>query len=211
MADPVQVFSVRLWSEDLGDGRREWRGQVRHASSGEALYFRQWSQAWAFVQACLQGSAMNAEGKRDGCNSFHQQDTNRSIVRRLWEEVWNSRDFDLVGEIMSPDYAEHEKQFAPMWLTIFPDAQFAVEEMIAEGDKVVSRVTFRGTHQAEYKGIPATGRSVEVKAVWIHRLAGGRIVEGKQWGFVDWLGLLQQLGATIAPPASDQESRNSLA
>jgi len=141
-------------------------------------------------------------------SNFHQQDRNKAVVRRLWEEVWNSRDFDRVDEIMSPDYAEHEKQYAPKLLTIFPDLRFAVEEMIAEGDKVVSRVTLRGTHQAEYRGIPATGRPVEVKAVWIHRLAGGRIVEGKQWGFVDWLGLLQQLGATIAPPASDQEGGN---
>jgi predicted ester cyclase len=156
------------------------------------------------------GPVRDAKMELTPMGDFHQHDSNKSIVRRLWEDVWNSRDFDLVDAIMSPDYAEHEKQYATKLLMIFPDARFAVEEMIAEGDKVVSRVTFRGTHQAEYRGIPATGRSVEVKAVWIHRLAGGRIVEGIQWGFVDWLGLLQQLGATIAPPASDRESGNSL-
>ena len=128
---------------------------------------------------------------------------NKGIVLRLWEEVWNNRNFDLVDEIMSPNYAEHEKRFAPGWLAGFPDTHFTVEEMIAEGDKVVSRITFRGTHQGEYMGIPATGKRVEVKAVWIHRLDDGRIVEGKQWGFVDMLGLLRQLGATIAPPAEE--------
>jgi len=131
------------------------------------------------------------------------QNKNKATVRRLWEEVWNDRDFDLVDEIMSPDYAEHERRFAPWWLAAFPDTQFTVEEMIAEGDKVVTRLTFRGTHQGEYMDIPATDKQVEAKGVWIHRLADGRIVEGKQWGFVDWLGLLRQLGAIVAPPAEE--------
>jgi steroid delta-isomerase-like uncharacterized protein len=125
---------------------------------------------------------------------------NKAIVRRLWEEVWNHTDLDVVDEIMSPDYAAHERRFFPRWLETFPDTQFILHEMMAEGDKVVSRITFRGTHQGEYRGIPATGKQVEVKGVWIHRLEGGRIVEGQQWGYVDWLGLLRQLGATVAPP-----------
>ena len=126
---------------------------------------------------------------------------NKTIVRRLWEEVWNDRNLDVVDEIMSPDYAAHERRFFPRWLEAFHDTQFILHEMIAEGDKVVSRITFRGTQRGEYMGIAATGQQVEVKGVWIHRLVGDRIVEGKQWGYVDWLGLLRQLGATIVPPA----------
>jgi predicted ester cyclase len=71
--------------------------------------------------------------------------------------------------------------------------------MIAQGDKVVTRFTWRGTHQGEFQGISPTGKQVETKGIWIHRLAGGQIVEGRQWGVVDMLGLLQQLGATILP------------
>jgi len=125
---------------------------------------------------------------------------NKATVRRLWEEVWNNRELDVVDEIMSPDYAAHERGFFPRWLAAFPDAQFILHDMVAEGDKVVSRITFRGTQQGEYMGIAATGKQVEVKGVWIHRLEGGRIVEGQEWGYVDWLGLLRQLGATVAPP-----------
>jgi len=128
---------------------------------------------------------------------------NKATVRRLWEEVWNSRRFDLLDEIMSPDYAEHERRFAPKMLAAFPNTQFTIEEMIAEGDRVVTRVTLHATHEGEYRGIAATGRQVEVKGAWIHRLEDNRIVEGKQWGFVDWLGLLRQLGAVIVPPAEE--------
>ncbi len=122
---------------------------------------------------------------------------NKAVVRRLWEEVWNNRNLDVVDEIMSPDYATHERCFFPRWLETFPDTQFILHDMIAEGDKVVSHVTFCGTHQGEYKGIPATNRQVEVKGAWIHRLEGGRIVEGQQWGYINMLGLLLQLGASI--------------
>jgi len=125
---------------------------------------------------------------------------NKATVRRLWEEVWNNRELDVVDEIMSPDYAAHERRFFPRWLETFPDTQFILYDMVAEGDKVVSRITFRGTQQGEYMGIAATGKQVEVKGVWIHRLEGGRIVEGQEWGYVDRLGLLRQLGATVAPP-----------
>lgn len=68
---------------------------------------------------------------------------------------------------------------------------------------MVTRFTWRGTHRGEFMGVPPTGRRVEVGGIWIHRLEGGRIVEGREWGQVNWLGLLQQLGASTdgAAPA----------
>jgi steroid delta-isomerase-like uncharacterized protein len=82
---------------------------------------------------------------------------------------------------------------------VFPDIHFDVEDMIAEGDKVVSRYTVTGTHQGEFMGIPATGKPVKITTIWIHRLADGRIVEGRDWGEWDRLSLLEQLGALSAP------------
>ena len=59
---------------------------------------------------------------------------------------------------------------------------------------MVTRYTVRATHQGEFGGIPPTGKQIEMKGIWIHRLAGGKIVEGRQWGLADVLGVYRQLG-----------------
>jgi len=120
---------------------------------------------------------------------------NKAIVRRLWEEVWNQNDLSVCDEIFDAEYAEHEKAFAPVLRTAFPDLHFTIEDMIADEDKVVTRYTFSGTHQGEFMGVAATGRPVEIPCIWIHRLADGRIVEGQRWGLWDALGMMKQLGA----------------
>ena len=129
---------------------------------------------------------------------------NKAIVRRLWEEVWNQKALDVCDEIFDAEYAAHEKRYAPTVWAAFPDSFHTIEDMITEGDKVVTRFSWRGTHRGEIWGIPATGRQVEMQGIWIHRLAGGRIVEGRRWGVLDMLGLLQQIGATIVPPTQDE-------
>lgn len=126
---------------------------------------------------------------------------NKAVVRRLWEEVWNQKALDVCDEIFTPEYAAHEKRYAPTIWAAFPDSLHTVEDMIAEGDKVVTRFSWRGTHRGEIWAIPPTGKQAEMQGIWIHRLAGGKIVEGGRWGVLDMLGLLQQLGATITPPA----------
>jgi predicted ester cyclase len=85
------------------------------------------------------------------------------------------------------------KQMIPAFLTAFPDQHYTVEELIAEGDKVVCRFTFRATHQGDFMGIPPTGKAVTVTGIYISRLSGGKFVE--DWRQVDDLGWLQQLGA----------------
>ena len=84
-----------------------------------------------------------------------------------------------------------------MYLTAFPDLHFTVEDLIAEGDKVVARLTVRGTQQGAFMGIPPTGKHVTVTGIDINRLAGGKSVE--HWLNMDTLGLLQQLGVIPAP------------
>jgi predicted ester cyclase len=81
----------------------------------------------------------------------------------------------------------------PVFYTAFPDMHYTVEDLIAEGDKVVCRWTVRATHQGEFMGVPATGKVVTWTGISITRFAGGKDVE--DWESFDMLGLMQQLGA----------------
>ena len=93
------------------------------------------------------------------------------------------------------DYAAHAA-FDAMLFAAFPDIQYTLEDLLAEGDRVVARFTARGTQRGVFQGIPATGRAAAVSGIAIYRLAGGKIVE--QWLEYDQLGLLQQLGVLPA-------------
>ncbi len=84
-----------------------------------------------------------------------------------------------------------------MFRSAFPDLHFTVEDMIAEGDKVASRYTARGTHRGELMGLPPTGRGVTEVGIMISRLAEGKLVE--DWHSPDNLGLIQQLGVVTFP------------
>ena len=128
---------------------------------------------------------------------------NKAIVRRLWEEVWNQNDLAVCDEIFDATYAEHERNFVPVLRAAFPDLHFTIEDMIAEGNKVVTRYTFSGTHQGEIMNVPATGKPVNINCIWIHRLADDRIVEGRDWGLVDMFGMLQQVGVTFGPKKAE--------
>ena len=93
-----------------------------------------------------------------------------------------------------------------MYLTAFPDAQFTMEDLIAEGDRVVICQTFRGTYQGELMGTPATGKQVTVSAIVIVRIVNGKAVE--VWENGDTSGLLQQLGVVPAPGQKSKEKRS---
>lgn len=103
-----------------------------------------------------------------------------------------------VEETFTPDFVMHipegdmplEKfiQYNIMLFAAFPDFTCTVEDQIAEGDKVVTRLTMRGTHQGPWRGIPATGKKIEISGAHVSRFAGGKIVEG--WGYSDALGLM---------------------
>jgi steroid delta-isomerase-like uncharacterized protein len=100
---------------------------------------------------------------------------------------------DHLGRIVDGDA---HKALVMTFRTAFPDWVETVDEVIAEGDKVVIRVTGRGTHEGEFQGIPPTGRQVIATGVGIGRIENGRIAEA--WAAYDALGLMQQLGAVPA-------------
>jgi steroid delta-isomerase-like uncharacterized protein len=128
---------------------------------------------------------------------------NKALVRR-WYEEWNKHSLAGIAEDCVPDYAIHGappgtppglagmKQWCIAIWTAFPDAHLVVEDLIAEGNKVASRSTTRGTHQGDFMGIPPTGKQISVTGIGIDRIEDGKFVES--WGNFDALGLLQQLG-----------------
>jgi steroid delta-isomerase-like uncharacterized protein len=134
-------------------------------------------------------------------------DENKDLVRRGWEEIPNQRNLDALEEFYAADAVWHEpdqelqgleeiRQYVDLYFGAFPDVNFTVEDVIAEGDKVVTRWTVRGTHQGETEEFgPPTGRQIELEGLTLHRLEGGRIVE--EWERFDNLSFLQQLG--LAP------------
>ncbi len=130
---------------------------------------------------------------------------NKAVIRRLFTEVFDAGDVDAIDELFAADVLGHDatrrepargsesvRQVAVLFRTAFPDARFPLYDLIAEGHKVVARWGLQGTHQAEFMGIPATGKQIEVTGTVTYRLASGKVVE--YWGNFDTLGLMQQLG-----------------
>jgi steroid delta-isomerase-like uncharacterized protein len=131
---------------------------------------------------------------------------NIAIVRRLYEEV-NKRTFahrrdgnsflTHVAGRAEPQTTEESIKRSDATYAAFPDFQMNVDDTIADGDKVVTRGHWTGTHQAEYQGIPPTGKRVTVSSMNVFRFEDGKIAE--RWIITDQLGLLQQLGAVAEP------------
>ncbi len=129
---------------------------------------------------------------------------NKALARHSWELLDNP---DVLDEVYASDLVWHEpdqdvrgleeaKRFVGMYKTAFPDLHATVEDVIAEGGKVVTRWTIRGTHQGEIEEFgPPTGRQIEIKGITIHRIEDGKIVE--EWERYDNLSVMQQLG--LAP------------
>jgi steroid delta-isomerase-like uncharacterized protein len=135
-------------------------------------------------------------------------DKNKAIARRYVEEFWNENKPDLLKTLVAPDGVVHSgagehagredwKQGTEVLRNAFPDFHIALEDEMADGDKVIHRWTLSGTHQGEFFGVPATGKKVSWPVIAIFRLSGDKIAE--MWTQGDSLGMMQQLGAIPAP------------
>ena len=138
---------------------------------------------------------------------MHEEAHNKATFRRF-HDVVNSGNAEIISkmidELVEPDAmirtpvpldvngAEALKHVWAVLLAAFPDLHLTVEDMIAEGDKVVVRNTVTGTHRGEYMGLPPTGKSVTYNEIFIFRFVNGRVAE--TWGVVDVLSLMKQLG-----------------
>jgi steroid delta-isomerase-like uncharacterized protein len=129
----------------------------------------------------------------------------KTIVRRLFGELWNKGDLSVADQLFSPNYTHHdpstpdfgrgpesERKRATLYRTAFPDLRLTIEDIIAEGETVMARWSCRGTHKGDLSGIAPTGKEFTISGVSIARLANGKMAEG--WVNWDALGLMQQLG-----------------
>ena len=133
---------------------------------------------------------------------------NKQLVRR-YQEIYNSNNLDELDEVIAfnvfmpkimpnmPSGLEGAKQVHKTTLLGMPDFHTEIQDLFAEGDKVVARVLMTGTHTGNFYGIPATGKRVEFTGMFIARIENGKIVE--HWGEEDSLSLLKQLGYVVKP------------
>ncbi len=133
---------------------------------------------------------------------------NKELVRRSVEEFYNRDNLDTTNELFTADFISHDptgikagsvedlKTLMNGIYAAFPDFHLVIDELIAEGDTVVKRYTFTGTHQGEYLGASPTGKAITTSGTDTYRIADGKLAE--QWANANWLGFLQQLG--VVPP-----------
>jgi steroid delta-isomerase-like uncharacterized protein len=137
---------------------------------------------------------------------------NKSIVRRWIENGWNRGNVSLIDDLYTSNVVQYDpstpvevkgsealKQYVTAFLTALPDLQFTIEDLVAEGDKVVWRFSSHGTHQGLLMGIPATGRTATVTGMVLFRLENSKIAE--VWVNIDTLGMLEQMGVIPMPNA----------
>jgi steroid delta-isomerase-like uncharacterized protein len=137
---------------------------------------------------------------------------NKALVQAYAERI-NAKDLDGALAFLSPNFVEHAPgpglshgvEAARAWFTLlfagFPDHHATILDVIAEGDKVVTRMCSEGTHNGAFMGIPPTGKRARWSLIDIHRIADGKIVE--HWVETDMLGMMQQLGI-MPPPQGDK-------
>lgn len=157
---------------------------------------------------CVAGTALLLSAPTwISCAHVGQGAANKALVRGYMEQILNRGDLAATHRYFPPDgfvlngTRLDSVRLATMrqgLLAAFPDFRLVIEDQIAEGDRVVTRVIFRGTHLGEYRGIPPTGRLVAYQGIAVDRIAGGRVVEG--WHEADNLGLLRQLGVRLGQP-----------
>jgi len=126
---------------------------------------------------------------------------NKSIVRGFIE-AYNERKLDWLDDFVAPNYVDHTnqikgrenlKQLIRMGFMAFPDWHEAIEDVVAEGDKVWVRLSYKGTHTGDWRGLSPTGKKVTMTAVDIYRIVDGRLAE--YWNVTDSLNFFRQLGA----------------
>jgi predicted ester cyclase len=137
---------------------------------------------------------------------------NKALIGRYYEEIdaaaREKREASVLDEFVALDFVNHDPSpgFTPNleglkrayahFLAANPDGYHIIEDMIAEGDKVITRLSAYGTQTGWLFGIPPTGKQISMTAIAIHRIANDKIVE--HWSEIDNLGLMQQLG--VVPP-----------
>lgn len=128
-----------------------------------------------------------------------------AMIARYWREIWTEGNLEAAHEIYAPSYRENLEASTPTefaagaaaWLAHFKNFRVDVEELLSIENRVISRVTYRGTHTSDFKRVPARGREVAVSGIDIFEFESGRVVQ--HWHETDHLELFRQLGAELQP------------
>jgi predicted ester cyclase len=124
---------------------------------------------------------------------------NKAIARRLVEAA-NAQEYDVFDQLMTPEQAQQAKDTMRWVYATFEGHHIDITDMVAEGDKVMARVTTRGSHSGEFEGVPPTSKQWINRGFIYNRFENGKLVESEV--IMDALGHLKQLGATITPPVA---------
>ena len=136
---------------------------------------------------------------------------NKELMRRFYEEVFNKGNLSVIDELFDKHFVDRSfygkeakideiKRSFSDFRKSFPDMHIKIEDMVAEGDKVVTRFTLNGTHKGDFAGIAPTGKRISIGVIDIIRIADGKAVE--RWGIEDNLSMWQQLG--VEPPKTGE-------
>jgi len=134
----------------------------------------------------------------------------QAAMKRIYGEVFTQGNVELIDEVMHEDFVEHEelplgippgreapKAMAAMMHSAFPDFRADVEELLQDGNKVIARARFSGTHQGEFMGIPATGNTFNIGVIDIIEFQGDKAIA--HWGLMDTAKMMEQLGVGGPP------------
>ena len=131
------------------------------------------------------------------------QDTNKAIVRKFNKEFIEDGNLSVYDELVSPNFLDHSGHDAvpnpraayffitQVFRPAFPDVKVIIHDQFAEGDTVVTRKSYQGTHKGAFLGMPGTGKAINLAVIDIIKLCDGKYVE--HWGSADMFGLMQQL------------------
>ena len=134
---------------------------------------------------------------------------NKALIEELIAAVWNRGDYDRLPQLVDESYIGHPsgvvgtaayRRYYEALRQASSDIAFGIEDQVAEGDRVVTRWTARGTHTGPFAGLSSTGRTYEFTGTSTHRVAADRVAEC--WTDMDEIGLLRQLGAVPAPASA---------
>ena len=176
------------------------------------------AMATLLISSCAKNGANgSADSTQASANAANNMDANKAAVRAFYDEVINAHKPDAVDKFCVANFVDHnpdmghsgqgiddaKKSFAD-WFASMPDAHVTVDNMIAEGDLVVSMVTMTGTMKGDMGGMKATNKSAKVGGVDIVRIKDGKAVE--RWGYFDQMAMMKQLGMMPPPPGPEKKS-----
>jgi steroid delta-isomerase-like uncharacterized protein len=129
----------------------------------------------------------------------------KATMQRIYDEMFNQGNLDVIDELLADDFVEHQelppgipqgkgapRAYTEMFRSAFPDFHMAVEEMLQDGNKVITRVNVSGTHRGEFMGIPPTNNKFDVSAIDIVEFRDGQAIG--HWGVMEEARMMQQLG-----------------